>query len=361
VNEKYEPELSSEITRVVRSGWYLLGKENERFANMFAKYCGCEYCVPVGNGLDALTLILKAYREMLGWQDGDEVIVPSNTYIATILAVSHAGMKPVLCEPHLQDYLIDASLIEELITDRTRAILPVHLYGRVCDMDAINAVAAKHGLKVIEDVAQAHGVRYKGKVAGNLCDAAGVSFYPGKNLGALGDAGCVTTNDAELARIVRTMANYGSARKYENEYKGHNSRMDEIQAAVLCVKLPYLDIDNERRREIALMYDKGITNPLITKPLAAKHAEENVYHIYPVRCPKRDELAQFLKERNIQTVVHYPIPPHRQKAYSEWNGLKFRISERIHQEILSLPISPVMTDDQVKRVIDAVNAFTTVV
>ena len=361
VNEKYEPELSSEITRVVRSGWYLLGKENERFANMFAKYCGCEYCVPVGNGLDALTLILKAYREMLGWQDGDEVIVPSNTYIATILSVSYAGMTPVLCEPHLQDYLIDATLIEPLITDRTRVILPVHLYGRVCDMDAINAIAKQHGLKVVEDVAQAHGVRYKGKVAGNLGDAAGVSFYPGKNLGALGDAGCVTTNDAELARIVRTMANYGSSKKYVNEYKGHNSRMDEIQAAVLCVKLPYLDNDNERRRQIARMYDKGIVNPLITKPMVAKNAEENVYHIYPVRCPKRDELVQFLKKRNIQTVIHYPIPPHQQKAYKEWNGQKFRISERIHEEILSLPISPVMTDEQVNRVIDAVNAFTTVI
>ena len=238
VNEKFEPELSSEVTRVVRSGWYLLGKENERFIKLFSNYCGCEYCVPVGNGLEALALILKAYKEMLGWQDGDEVIVPSNTYIATILAVSYAGMTPVLCEPHLSDYLIDATLIEPLITDKTRAILPVHLYGRVCDMDAINGIAKKHGLKVIEDVAQAHGVRYKGKVAGNLCDAAGISFYPGKNLGALGDAGCVTTNDAELARIVRTMANYGSAEKYVNEYKGHNSRMDEIQAAVLCVKFP---------------------------------------------------------------------------------------------------------------------------
>ena len=358
VNEKFEPELSSEVTRVVRSGWYLLGKENERFIKLFSNYCGCEYCVPVGNGLEALALILKAYKEMLGWQDGDEVIVPSNTYIATILAVSYAGMKPVLCEPHLSDYLIDATLIEPLITDKTRAILPVHLYGRVCDMDAINGIAKKHGLKVIEDVAQAHGVRYKGKVAGNLCDAAGISFYPGKNLGALGDAGCVTTNDAELARIVRTMANYGSAEKYVNEYKGHNSRMDEIQAAVLCVKLPCLDNDNERRREIAAMYDQGIVNPLITKPLVAVNAEENVYHIYPVRCPKRDELATFLKQRDIQTVVHYPIPPHLQKAYKEWNEQKFRISERIHQEILSLPISPVMTDDQVKRVIEAVNAFT---
>ena len=225
-------------------------------------------------------------------------------------------------------------------------------------MNAINAIAQEHGLKVIEDVAQAHGVRYKGKMAGNLCDAAGISFYPGKNLGALGDAGCVTTNDKELARIVRTMANYGSAEKYVNEYKGRNSRMDEIQAAVLCVKLPQLDNDNERRREIAHMYDTGIVNPLITKPLVAKHPEENVYHIYPVRCPKRDELAAHLKQQDIQTVVHYPIPPHKQKAYKEWNDEKYRISERIHSEILSLPISPVMTDEQVQRVIDAVNTFT---
>lgn len=358
INEKFEPELSSEITRVVRSGWYLLGKENERFARHFSEYCGSKYCVPVGNGLEALSLILLAYKEMLGWQDGDEVIVPSNTYIATILAVTYAGMKPVLCEPRLKDYLIDPSLIESLITDKTRAILPVHLYGRVCDMDAINAVAQQHGLKVVEDVAQAHGARYKGKVAGNLCDAAGISFYPGKNLGALGDAGCVTTNDEELAAIVRTMANYGSDKKYVNEYKGHNSRMDEIQAAVLCVKLPLLDSDNERRREIAGMYDKGIENPLITKPLVAENAEENVYHIYPVRCPKRNELAEYLKKMDIQTVVHYPIPPHKQKAYQEWNKETYRISERIHKEILSLPISPVMTNDQVQRVIDAVNTFT---
>lgn len=226
-------------------------------------------------------------------------------------------------------------------------------------MDAINAIARKHGLKVVEDVAQAHGVRYKGKVAGNLCDAAGISFYPGKNLGALGDAGCVTTNDEELARLIRTLANYGSAEKYVNEYKGCNSRMDEIQAAVLCVKLPRLDNDNERRREIARMYDEGIVNPLITKPVPARNAEENVYHIYPVRCPKRDELVAFLKRMDIQTVVHYPIPPHKQKAYKEWNSQKFRISERIHKEILSLPISPVMTDAQVQRVIEALNTFTT--
>ena len=295
---------------------------------------------------------------MLGWQDGDEVIVPSNTYIATILAVTYAGLKPVLCEPSLQDYLIDPSLVEPLITAKTRVILPVHLYGRVCDMDAINAISHTYGLKVVEDVAQAHGVRYKGKMAGNLCDAAGISFYPGKNLGALGDAGCVTTNDEELARIVRTMANYGSTEKYVNDYKGHNSRMDEIQAAVLCVKLPWLDNDNELRRKIAFMYDKGIVNPLITKPMVARKSEENVYHIYPVRCPKRDELAAYLKQMDIQTVVHYPIPPHKQKAYKEWNGEKFRISERIHNEILSLPISPVMTEEKVKCVIDAVNSFT---
>ncbi|MCR4592274.1 MAG: GNAT family N-acetyltransferase [Bacteroidaceae bacterium] len=358
INERFEPELSSEVTRVIRTGWYLLGKENERFSKLFSEYCGAQYCVPVGNGLEALSLILLAYKEKLGWQDEDEVIVPSNTYIATILAVTYAGMKPVLCEPHIDDYLIDAELIEPLITEKTRAILPVHLYGRVCDMDAINAIAQKHGLKVIEDVAQAHGARYKGKMAGNLCDAAGISFYPGKNLGALGDAGCVTTNDEELARIVRTMANYGSAEKYVNEYKGHNSRMDEIQAAALCVKLPFLDVDNERRREIASMYDKGIVNPLITKPVVAKNPEENVYHIYPVRCSMRDELSAYLKDKDIQTFIHYPIPPHLQKAYKEWNDEKYRISERIHKEILSLPISPVFTDEQVKRVIDAVNTFT---
>ena len=358
INNSFEPELSDEVTRVVRGGWYLLGKENERFSRHFSAYVGTKCCVPVANGLEALTIILLAYKHLLGWQDGDEIIVPSNTYIATILAVTNAGLTPVLCEPHLSDYLIDSNLIEDCITERSRAILPVHLYGRVCDMDSICEIARKHNLRVVEDAAQAHGARYRGLAAGALSDAAGFSFYPGKNLGALGDAGCVTTDDEELAAIVRSIANYGSREKYVNEYKGLNSRMDEVQAAVLCVKLKRLDEDNHRRREIAMLYDTGIQNPLITKPQPTKDPDENVFHVYPVRCPKRDVLKDYLSQQGIETIIHYPIPPHKQKAYQEWNGQKFPISERIHQEILSLPISPLLTDNQIQRIIDAVNSFT---
>ena len=358
INNSFEPELSDEVTRVVRGGWYLLGKENERFSRHFSAYVGTKCCIPVGNGLEALTIILLAYKHLLAWQDGDEIIVPSNTYIATILAVTNAGLTPVLCEPHLSDYLIDSNLIEDRITERSRAILPVHLYGRVCDMDSICEIARKHNLRVVEDAAQAHGARYHGRAAGALGDAAGFSFYPGKNLGALGDAGCVTTDDEELAAIVRSIANYGSREKYVNEYKGLNSRMDEVQAAVLCVKLKRLDEDNHRRREIAMLYDTGIQNPLITKPQPTKDPDENVFHVYPVRCPNRDVLKDYLSQQGIETIIHYPIPPHKQKAYQEWNGQKFPISERIHQEILSLPISPLLTDNQIQRIIDAVNSFT---
>lgn len=357
INNSFEPELSDEVTRVTRSGWYLLGKENQKFEKAWKDYCGSKFCIPVGNGLEALTLILKAYRILLGWNEGDEVIVPSNTYIASILAVSNAGLTPVLCEPKLSTYLIDASKIEELITERTRCILPVHLYGRVCDMDAINEIATNHNLKVVEDGAQAHGARYKGRMMGSLCDAAGISFYPGKNLGALGDAGCVTTDDEDLASTVRTLANYGSQEKYVNEYKGHNSRMDELQAAVLCVKLKRLDEDNEKRRKIADLYDKGITNPLITLPQHGKEAQENVFHVYPIRCPERNALKEYLAKHGIQTMIHYPIPPHKQKAYMEWNEMSFPISERIHREILSLPISPVMTEAQAERIIEVLNSF----
>ncbi|MBO4641440.1 MAG: GNAT family N-acetyltransferase [Bacteroidaceae bacterium] len=358
INNSFEPELSDEVTRVVKGGWYLLGKENERFSRHFSEYVGTKYCVPVGNGLEALTMILMAYKLLRGWHDGDEVVVPSNTYIATILAVTNSGLTPVLCEPRLSDYLIDPDLIENCITERTRAILPVHLYGRVCDMDSICEIAKKHDLRVVEDAAQAHGARYHGIVAGALGDAAGFSFYPGKNLGALGDAGCVTTNDEELANTVRMIANYGSSVKYVNEYKGLNSRMDEVQAAVLCVKLKRLDEDNQRRRDIALLYDKGIQNPLVIKPQFPKDPAENVFHVYPVRCPNRNTLKDYFYQHDIETMIHYPIPPHKQKAYQEWNNQKFPISERIHQEILSLPISPLLTDSQIHRIIDAVNSFT---
>jgi dTDP-4-amino-4,6-dideoxygalactose transaminase len=357
VNNSFEPELTAEVSRVVQGGWYLLGKENARFSKDFAEFCGAKYCVPTGNGLDALTMILVAYKQMLGWGDGAEVIVPSNTYIASILAVSRAGLQPVLCEPRLEDYLINPECIEELITEQTKAIMVVHLYGRVCEMNPINAVARKHGLKVIEDVAQAQGVSYEGVRAGHLCDAAGISFYPGKNLGALGDAGCITTDDEALAEYVRTMANYGSREKYVNEIKGVNSRMDEVQAAVICLKLKRLDADNEARRRVAQAYSEGINNPLITLPTLPEDPLQNVWHIYPIRTQERDRLRGFLSASGIETMVHYPIPPHRQKAYSEWNDRTYPISERIHREILSLPMSPVMREEEVQRVIEVLNGY----
>ena len=357
VNNSFEPELTAEVSRVVQGGWYLLGEENERFSKAFSEFCGARYCVPTGNGLDALTMILLAYKQMLGWGEGAEVIVPSNTYIASILAVSRAGLQPVLCEPRLEDYLINPDCIEELITERTKAIMVVHLYGRVCEMKPINELAGKYGLKVIEDVAQAQGVSYEGIRAGHLCDAAGISFYPGKNLGALGDAGCVTTDDEALAEYVRTMANYGSRKKYLNEMKGLNSRMDEVQAAVLCLKLKRLDADNEARRRVAQAYNEGITNPLITLPTLPEDPLQNVWHIYPIRTPERDHLREYLSAAGIETTVHYPVPPHRQKAYSEWNDRSYPISEQIHREILSLPMSPVMEDEEIRRVIETLNAY----
>ena len=357
ISASFEPELTAEVSRVVQGGWYLLGQENKRFSKAFSEFCGAKYCVPTGNGLDALTMILVAYKRMLGWGDDAEVIVPSNTYIASILAVSRAGLVPVLCEPRLEDFLINPDNIEALITERTKAIMVVHLYGRVCDMKPILEVAKQHGLKVVEDVAQAQGVCYQGVRAGHLGDAAGVSFYPGKNLGALGDAGCVTTDDEALADYVSAMSNYGSSEKYVNRMKGLNSRMDEIQAAVLCLKLKRLDADNEARRKVAKAYSEGITNPLITLPSLPSDPTENVWHVYPIRTPERDRLREYLSREGIETMVHYPIPPHQQQAYAEWNDRSYPISEQIHKEILSLPMSPVMTDDEIRRVIEALNRF----
>ena len=307
--------------------------------------------------MDALTLTLRAYKELLHWNDDDEIIVPANTFIATILAIEEARLTPILCEPSMQDYLIDTERMKDLWIERTRAVMPVHLYGRVCDMAAINEWATEQGIKVIEDAAQAHGAWYRGQRAGHLGDAAGFSFYPGKNLGALGDAGCVTTDDDQLAETVRMMANYGSAEKYVNRYKGMNSRTDEIQAAVLSVKLPRLDEDNARRREIANLYNTGIKNPLIVLPTLSANAEEKVFYVYPVRCPAREQLQEYLREKGIDTLIHYPIPPHQQEAYKEWNDKHYPVTERIHREILSLPISPLMTDGQVERIIKVLNEF----
>jgi len=353
VNEQYYPSINNTIKEVLDSGWYLLGEKTKQFESEVASYCGVKHCIGVANGLDALKLILQAYN--IG--PGDEVIVPSNTYIATALAVSANGATPVLVEPSKKDFLIDPTLIEQAITPKTKAIMPVHLYGQVCDMDRINTIAKKYDLKVIEDSAQAHGAIYKRKRTGNLGDASGFSFYPGKNLGALGDGGAITTNDDELARKVRAIANYGSEQKYVHDYKGTNSRLDEIQAAVLSVKLKGLDKDNNRRREIAKFYRNNITNPQIQLPIENYGAEGHAYHLFVIRTTKRDKLQKYLSSKGIQTLIHYPIPLHKQKAYTELNHFSLPIAEKMSKEILSLPISPVLSNEEVKYIVQTINKF----
>ncbi len=357
ITASFEPLLSEEVLRVVRSGWYLQGENIRSFESNFASYIGVSHCILCGNGLEALTLVLRACKMLNLWSDDSEVIVPANTFVATILAVKEAGLVPVLAEPSMKDYLLDINALEPARSERTVAVLPVHLYGRVCDMDAINAFALEHHLLVIEDAAQAHGAMYGDRHAGHLGHAAGFSFYPGKNLGALSDAGCVTTDDDTLAELVRKIANYGSAKKYIHEVPGLNSRSDEIQAAVLDVKLPRLDADNERRRWIAHRYLEQIDNPLIVLPSLPKEEQEHVFYVFAVRCSYRDLLQEWLRSQGIETIVHYPIPPHHQHALPEFAGLKLPITEQIHREVLSLPISPLMTEEEVDRVIKAVNLF----
>ena len=352
INERFRVEMDAAVKRVLDSGWYLLGNEVECFETAFAAYCGVKHCIGVANGLDALKLIIKAY----GFGPGDEIIVPANTYIASILAISDNGCTPVLVEPKWETRLIDEDLIEAAITLRTKAIMVVHLYGRAMNMTKVWTVAKKYGLKVIEDSAQAHGAIFNGCRVGNLGDASGFSFYPGKNLGCLGDGGAVTTNDDELAAKVRALRNYGSDVKYHFPYCGINSRLDEIQAAWLGVKLPYLDKDNARRRVIATRYCAELKNPIIELPNNPS-GESMVWHVFAVTCPKRDEFQRYLSDRGVQTVIHYPIPPHKQPCYSEWNNRSYPITERIHREILSLPISPILTEEEVHSVIDSVNAF----
>ena len=352
INEQYREEINSRIKEVLDSGWYIRGNQVERFEQHFAEFCGVKHCIGCGNGLDALNLIIKGY----GFSAGDERIVPANTYIATILAITMNGCTPVLVEPSIDTYNINPDLIEEKITPKTKAIIVVHLYGRVALMDKICDLAKKYNLKVIEDSAQAHGAIYNGKRVGNLGDVSGFSFYPGKNLGAFGDGGCVTTNDNELADKIRAIANYGSNIKYHNIYKGINSRLDEIQAAILDVKLKYLDKDNNKRREIAKYYLKNINNPKIILP---KNCDEqsNVWHVFPIRTKNRDKLQQYLKENGIETMIHYPIPPHKQLAYKEWNNLSLPITEEIHNTILSLPISSVLTGIEMKKVTEYINNY----
>lgn len=352
VNEQYRAEIDAAIKRVLDRGWYLLGDEITNFEAEFARFCGSKCCVGVANGLDALNLIVRAY----GFGPGDEIIVPSNTYIATILAISQNGCTPILVEPNIGTFNIDPDRIEEKITSQTRAIMVVHLYGQAVEMAKIQALAQKYGLKIIEDSAQAHGAMDAGRRVGNLGDASGFSFYPGKNLGCLGDGGAVTTNDEALAQTIRALRNYGSDVKYHNLFKGVNSRLDEIQAAILSVKLKYLDADNEKRRAIARFYRSNINNPLITLPQTPDEAR-HVWHLFVLRTPERDRLQQYLLANGVGTQIHYPIPPHKQTAYAEWNALSFPLSEQISREVLSIPMSPVLKQEEIEHVVERINQF----
>lgn len=356
ITAKYADEIHEAVTRVIDSGWYLQGEENKKFEVNYAHYIGTEYCVGCANGLDALIWIFRAYIELGIMKPGDEVIVSANTYIASILAISENGLKPVLVEPDINTLQIDDAKIEEAITERTKAILIVHLYGQCAYTDHISNLCKKYDLKLVEDNAQAHGCMYGDRKTGSLGDAAGHSFYPGKNLGALGDGGAVTTNEKELAKAIRAIANYGSAKKYVFKYLGRNSRLDEIQAAVLDVKLKHLDEDIAIRKSVAKYYIDHINNPEIITPIIGDW-NSHVFHLFPIRCKRRDELQKYLMDNGIQTVIHYPIPPHKQECYKEWNNLSFPITERIHEEELSLPISPVLPGEDIEIVVEFLNKW----
>lgn len=350
-------EINAAVTRVVNSGWYLQGKENERFEADYAKFIGTKYAIGCANGLDALIWIFRAYVELGIMQSGDEVIVPANTYIATILAITENGLKPILVEPKLNTLEIDDDKIEDRITSKTKAICIVHLYGRNAYTDKIGALCKKYNLKLVEDNAQAHGCKHTdGRVTGSIGDAAGHSFYPGKNLGALGDSGAVTTNDKVLADTVRTLANYGSSKKYVFKYTGRNSRLDEIQAAVLDVKLKYLVDDNAHRKLVANYYYDHIKHPLITLPDRLPDSQ-NVYHLFPILCEKRDTMHDYLEMNGVGTIIHYPIAPHKQECYKEWNGMTLPITEYIADHELSLPIGPTITLDEADYIVDLINRF----
>lgn len=353
INERYRADLDAAAKRVLDSGWYLLGAECTAFEKEYADWCGVKHCIGCANGLDALKLIIQGY----GFGPGDEIIAPANTYIATLIAISANGCTPVLVEPDINTYLIDPDKIESRITARTKAIMVVHLYGRAMDMSRIWEIAQKHDLKVIEDSAQSHGAMVGGRKCGNLGDASGFSFYPGKNLGCLGDGGAVTTNDDELAVKIRALRNYGSDVKYHFPYRGTNSRLDEMQAAFLRVKLPHLDEDNAIRRRIAERYCAEISNPLVELPQLPPEPERCVWHVFPVRCKNRSAFQQYLSDRGIQTVIHYPIPPHCQPAYTEWHSLSLPITKKIHDEIISLPISPVINGTEVVKIINIINKW----
>lgn len=362
INAQYTDELKQAASEVIDSGWYLLGERVAHFETNLAKYIGVKHAIGVANGLDALRLILKAYIELGVMKEGDEVIAPANTYIASILAITDNRLTPVLVEPDINTYNLDLDLIEEKITERTKAIMVVHLYGQVSWGAKLEELAKKYNLKIIEDNAQAIGAEWNGVKTGALGDAAGFSFYPGKNLGALGDAGAVTTNDDELAEIVCTLGNYGSKVKYQNEYQGLNSRLDEIHAAFLDLKLKYLDAENQRRREIAKFYLENIIHPDFVLPIHKAHSDKysapnHVWHLFVIRSRQRDKLQNYMSANGIQTLIHYPIPPHKQRAYKEWNDFKFPITEKLHKEVLSVPISSVMSKEQISFLVDSLNKF----
>jgi dTDP-4-amino-4,6-dideoxygalactose transaminase len=356
INQQYQEQFLKKMNVVLDKGWLILGDEVKMFERNFAEYCGVKHCIGVGNGYDALVLIFKGYIQIGKLQKGDEVIVPANTYIASILAILQVDLVPVLVEPKLETYNINPDLIQHKISLKTKAILAVHLYGQLAEMEAINLIAKQNNLLVIEDAAQSHGAVSYHEIAGNLSDAAAFSFYPGKNLGALGDAGAITTNDDALTKVLFALRNYGSEQKYQNEYIGVNSRLDELQAAFLNVKLPHLDSENEIRHSIAKRYLSEIKNEKIVLP-TWDFSGNHVFHLFVVRTLERDALQAYLKQKNIETIIHYPIPPHQQKAFASWNSLFLPITEKIHQEVLSLPINPIMTEDEVDYVIRILNQY----
>jgi len=356
LNQPFEVAFQQKMKQFLDGGWYILGSEVKTFETNFASYCGAKHCIGVGNGLDALVLIFKAYIKLGKLQKGDEVIIPANTYIASVLAVMQADLVPVLIEPRLETYTIDSEKIEAKITPKTKAILPVHLYGQLCEMKVINSIAKKHNLLVVEDAAQAHGAMWNGIKAGNFGNAAGFSFYPGKNLGALGDAGAITTNDDALAEVLFSMRNYGSKVKYENEIIGVNSRLDELQAAFLNIKLGHLDAENESRRTIAIRYLSEIKNDKIVLP-QWDESNNHVFHLFVIRTDNRLVLQNYLKECGVETMIHYPIPPHKQKALATWNHLSLPITEQIHNEVLSIPMNSSLTNDEIDQIIQKLNQY----
>ena len=356
VNDIYKDELLLTCKKVIDSGCYIQGEECKEFEKEFSSYCGSEFAVGVGNGLDALTLIFRAYKEIGVLNDGDEVIVPANTYIASILSITENNLVPILVEPDITTYLIDCNQIEARITSKTKAIMVVHLYGQTCQMDKISEIASSHNLKIIEDSAQSHGAYFRERRCGNLGDASGFSLYPTKNLGALGDAGIVTTNDRNLYHVIRSIANYGSSKKYENTYKGINSRLDEIQASLLRVKLKYLDREIKKRQEIANYYLDNITNDKIVLPII-KNSMRHVWHLFVIRSNNRHKLQRYLFENDIETLIHYPIPPHKQKSYLELSALNLPTSEKLHDEVLSIPMNPALSDKDCEYIVNTINDY----